>query len=241
MKVKVQTLQDSGSSGKGGDIELNDAIFALEPRPDILHRVVTWQLTNRRAPARAARERSDVNRTGNALRALGLRKGFFGGEPGLQNPSVRANIEQTWQMRAMDANYGLADVLSIFGAECEVRDGLHFHGQGVLLLELIDPVTEQSIEIAGRAVGELVYTNLVRQAQPLVRYRSHDAAEIISTAPSIARATARTWTAARTTSSRSASFTTATNRNFRRSSARTSIRTTPAPSSAANQEAARTS
>src|SRR5437764_11020196 len=64
MKVKVQTLQDSGSSGKGGDIELNDAIFALEPRPDILHRVVTWQLTNRRAPARAARERSDVNRTG---------------------------------------------------------------------------------------------------------------------------------------------------------------------------------
>jgi large subunit ribosomal protein L4 len=60
MKVKVQKLD----SGKGGDIELNDAIFGVEPRADILHRVVTWQLTNRRAPARAARERSDVNRTG---------------------------------------------------------------------------------------------------------------------------------------------------------------------------------
>jgi large subunit ribosomal protein L4 len=60
MKVKVQTLDAKA----GGDIELDDAIFAVEPRADILHRVVTWQLINRRAPARAARERSDVARTG---------------------------------------------------------------------------------------------------------------------------------------------------------------------------------
>ncbi|HKP34216.1 MAG TPA: 50S ribosomal protein L4, partial [Sphingomicrobium sp.] len=45
MKVKVQTLD----AGKGGDIELKDEIFGLEPRADILHRVVTWQLINRRA------------------------------------------------------------------------------------------------------------------------------------------------------------------------------------------------
>jgi large subunit ribosomal protein L4 len=68
MKVKVQTLD----SGKGGDIELNDEIFAVEPRADILHRVVTWQLINRRAPARAARERSEVNRTG---KKFGRQKG----------------------------------------------------------------------------------------------------------------------------------------------------------------------
>ena len=72
MKVKVQTLGDSGSAGKGGDIELNDEIFAVEPRADILHRVVTWQLINRRAPARAARERSDVARTG---KKFGRQKG----------------------------------------------------------------------------------------------------------------------------------------------------------------------
>lgn len=114
---------------------------------------------------------------------LGLRKGFFGGEPGLQNPAVRGKIEETWQLRAMDANYGLADVLSVFGGECGERAGLHFHGQGALLIELIDSATGRPIEIATGAVGELVYTNLVREAQPLVRYRSHDAAEIISTAP----------------------------------------------------------
>src|SRR3954447_13714918 len=72
MKVKVQTLSDSGSAQAGGDIELNDKIFAVEPRADILHRVVTWQLVNRRAPARAARERSDVARTG---KKFGRQKG----------------------------------------------------------------------------------------------------------------------------------------------------------------------
>ena len=61
MKVKVLNLD--GSAAKG-EVELNDAVFGLEPRADILHRVVTWQLENRRGIARATRERSDVARTG---------------------------------------------------------------------------------------------------------------------------------------------------------------------------------
>jgi large subunit ribosomal protein L4 len=60
MKVKVQSLD--GKAGK--DIDLNDEIFGVEPRADILHRVVTWQLEKRRGTARGARERSDVARTG---------------------------------------------------------------------------------------------------------------------------------------------------------------------------------
>jgi large subunit ribosomal protein L4 len=68
MKVKVQTL-DSKSNG---DIDLNDEIFGVEPRADILHRVVTWQLEKRRGTARAARERSDVARTG---KKFGKQKG----------------------------------------------------------------------------------------------------------------------------------------------------------------------
>ena len=63
MKVKVQTL-DADAKGKGADIDLNDEIFGVEPRADILHRVVTWQLEKARATARGARERSDVARTG---------------------------------------------------------------------------------------------------------------------------------------------------------------------------------
>lgn len=69
MKVKVLNLD--GSAGKG-DIELSDAVFGLEPRADILHRVVTWQLENRRGIARATRERSEVARTG---KKFGRQKG----------------------------------------------------------------------------------------------------------------------------------------------------------------------
>src|SRR3990170_5462398 len=68
MKVKVQTLDAKAE----GDITLDDAVFGVEPRADILHRVVTWQLVSRRAPARAARERSEVNRTG---KKFGRQKG----------------------------------------------------------------------------------------------------------------------------------------------------------------------
>jgi large subunit ribosomal protein L4 len=61
--VKVKVLNLDGTAGKG-EVELSDAVFGLEPRADILHRVVTWQLENRRGIARKARERSDVARTG---------------------------------------------------------------------------------------------------------------------------------------------------------------------------------
>ncbi|PVX29747.1 50S ribosomal protein L4 [Sphingomonas pokkalii] len=60
MKVKVQTLD----AAEKGDIELNDEIFGLDPRADILHRVVTWQLEKRRGTARGTRERADVARSG---------------------------------------------------------------------------------------------------------------------------------------------------------------------------------
>ena len=73
MKVKVLNLDGSAVSGKsGGEVELNDDVFGIEPRADILHRVVTWQLENRRGIARATRERSEVARTG---KKFGRQKG----------------------------------------------------------------------------------------------------------------------------------------------------------------------
>lgn len=60
MKMKVQSLDAKAK----GDIDLNDDVFGVEPRADILHRVVTWQREKARGTARATRERSDVNRTG---------------------------------------------------------------------------------------------------------------------------------------------------------------------------------
>lgn len=68
MKVKVQTLD----AAESGDIELKDEVFGVEPRADILHRVVTWQLEKRRGTARGTRERADVARSG---KKLGRQKG----------------------------------------------------------------------------------------------------------------------------------------------------------------------
>jgi large subunit ribosomal protein L4 len=76
--VKVKVLNLDGSAAKG-DIELSDDVFGLEPRTDILHRVVTWQLENRRGIARATRERSDVARTG---KKFGRQKGSGGARHG---------------------------------------------------------------------------------------------------------------------------------------------------------------
>ena len=68
MKLKVQTLDAKAK----GDIDLNDEVFGIEPRADILHRVVTWQRENARGTARPTRERSDVSRTG---KKFGRQKG----------------------------------------------------------------------------------------------------------------------------------------------------------------------
>ena len=69
MKVTTQSFD---ANATGADIELNDEVFGLDPRADILHRVVTWQLEKRRATARGTRERADVARTG---KKFGRQKG----------------------------------------------------------------------------------------------------------------------------------------------------------------------
>jgi len=112
---------------------------------------------------------------------LGLKKALLGGEGGVQDAKVRSKIEMTWNMRAIDANYGMADVLSIFGSECDAREGLHFHGQGILYFELIEPEKKTKLPLEDGQTGEMVLTHLKRKAQPLVRYRTGDIVRIVST------------------------------------------------------------
>ena len=57
MKADVITLD----GGKAGSIDLNDALFGLEPRADILHRVVRWQRARAQAGTHSTLGRSDVS------------------------------------------------------------------------------------------------------------------------------------------------------------------------------------
>jgi large subunit ribosomal protein L4 len=59
MKLDITTLEGTNS----GSVELNEAIFGLEPRADLLARCVRWQLAKRRAGTHAVKNRSDVDRT----------------------------------------------------------------------------------------------------------------------------------------------------------------------------------
>jgi len=59
MKTKVLNLDNKAA----GDVELNDAIFGLEPRQDLIQRVVVWQLAKRRAGTHQLLTRGEVNRT----------------------------------------------------------------------------------------------------------------------------------------------------------------------------------
>jgi large subunit ribosomal protein L4 len=63
MQTNVTTL-DSGSAGT---IELNDAIFGLEPRKDLIQRMVRYQLLKRMAGTHHAQDRSEVNVTGKKM------------------------------------------------------------------------------------------------------------------------------------------------------------------------------
>lgn len=56
MKCDVISLENK----KVGDIELDDAIFGVEPRADILHRVVNWQLARRQAGTHKVKTRGEL-------------------------------------------------------------------------------------------------------------------------------------------------------------------------------------
>jgi large subunit ribosomal protein L4 len=57
MKLDVIKLD----AGKAGSVDLSDEIFGLEPRADILHRVVRWQRARAQAGTHKTKGRSEVS------------------------------------------------------------------------------------------------------------------------------------------------------------------------------------
>ena len=63
MKVPVKTLDNKAA----GDVTLADTVYGIEPRADIMARVVNWQLAKRRAGTHKVQIRSEIARTGAKL------------------------------------------------------------------------------------------------------------------------------------------------------------------------------
>lgn len=81
--MKVNILKLDG--GTAGQIELNDLIFGLKPRSDILHRVVNWQLAKKRSGTHKVKSRGEISLTNTKMYA---QKGTGRARHG----SARANI-----------------------------------------------------------------------------------------------------------------------------------------------------
>ncbi len=122
---------------------------------------------------------------GKSPRDLGLKLGLFGGEAGLDDPALRDRIRQTWGLEPRNANYGVSDVFSNFAAQCVHDTRLHFLAGDVLFPELIEPESGSPLAIETGQEGELVLTHLVRDCQPLVRFRTGDIIAVDDTEPCV--------------------------------------------------------
>lgn len=81
MKADIQTIE----AKTAGSIELADHIFGLEPRSDIIHRVIQWQLNKRQQGTHQAKSRGEISRT---TKKLGPQKGSGGARHGSRKSGI---------------------------------------------------------------------------------------------------------------------------------------------------------
>lgn len=109
-------------------------------------------------------------RRGRPLAESSVEVLIVAGEPGGSIPATRRRIEQSWGARVID-HYGLTEVGPI-SFECWESPGFLHLNEGEYLCEVIDPLGSE--HVADGQPGELVITNLGRDASPVVRYRTGD-------------------------------------------------------------------
>jgi len=129
-----------------------------------------------------------VREAGIDPESLKLELGLFGGEP--WTDGLREQIERELPgMKAVNF-YGLSEMCGPgVAVECiEARDGLHVH-EDHFLVEVIDPETGALLDEGTE--GELVFTTLLKEAMPLLRYRTGDIGSLVLEPCACGRTTAR--------------------------------------------------
>ncbi len=102
---------------------------------------------------------------------LALRRAFIGAEPHSEN--TRRKIDDLLHIQAFNS-YGLSELNGPGVAfECVCRKDMHLW-EDAYVVEIIDPATGRSVEDGQE--GEVVLTNLIRRAMPILRYRTRDLA-----------------------------------------------------------------
>jgi phenylacetate-CoA ligase len=109
-----------------------------------------------------------------SLSDLALAKAYLGAEPYSEN--TRLKIEDLFRIDVYNS-YGLSEMNGPGVAfECIHKTGMHVW-EDAYLMEIINPETCDLLEDGEE--GEVVFTNLIRKATPLLRYRTRDRAAVI--------------------------------------------------------------
>jgi len=119
-----------------------------------------------------------ARREGIDLASLGIRTVISVGEPGAAVPATHKRLTEGWGAFVRDG-YGLTELFPL-GGGCRHSSALHI-ASDLVITEIVDPETGQLV--ARGTPGEVVYTNIIGDSQPLIRYRTRDIARLAPDEP----------------------------------------------------------
>ena len=131
MKIDVVDINNK----KSGTIELNNSLFGLEPRPDILNKVVRWQLAKRQQGTHSVLTRSEVSYSTKKIvrqkgsgsgrhgsrRAPIFRKGgvYKGPKPRSHAFSLTKKLRKLGLIHALSSKYASGNLIILNKAEID--------------------------------------------------------------------------------------------------------------------------
>jgi large subunit ribosomal protein L4 len=171
MKTKVLNLDNKAA----GDVELNDAIFGLEPRPDLIQRVVVWQLAKRRSGQHKVLTRGEVNRTkhrvgkqkGGGTARHGARSAplFVGGAKAMGPVSHSHEFDLPKKVKALGLKHALSSKAKsgsiVILDEAKTKDvktaalAKQFTGLGVGKALVIDAEFDKNFQLSARNLADV--------------------------------------------------------------------------------------
>ena len=145
------------------------AQIAKQTRPRMIRTTVSFA----RHLAATMQDRAGIDPT-----SLGIEKVVVTGEPGGSIPEIFGEIEAGFGGATVYDNMGATGCHSPTGISCEAHAGIHFYAEDNAYFEIVDPDTLKPMPIENGVEGEIIFTGLERECEPLLRWRDKDITKI---------------------------------------------------------------